>query len=194
MSHSWEAVERRAAKKARITAPGAGEFAESIGAGMGDVHVDDPDFGETAEDRRFDELVEVLGRRVSAGEARQLARDVMALDGRKDRDIAADVSAATGAVWGVSVEERLAGKFRGLFFEVKNAARPVLQLRVVLMALGWADERVDSMRKCAADYQLSTEAVSNMVAAVQARHQLPKSHFNKSDEMVATYRRSNARA
>lgn len=196
MSNSWEAVQRKAARKAQTTASAssAGEYAEAIGAfaGLNDVHVDSHDFGETAEERRFDVLTEVLAKKVPAALARQLARDVIACDGRAD--VAAVAGAVCDVVGGVSLEERIEGKFRALFFEAKNARLPVLQIRVIMMALGWADERVESMRRCADDYQMSPEAISNMVEAVQRRHLLPKSHFNKSATMVATYKKTNARA
>ena len=95
---------------------------------------------------------------------------------KRDAQAAAEAVEDTG---GVSMEERLLGRYRAMFFEIKNATRPVLHLRVVMMALGWADEKVESLRRCAADYALSPEGVRKMMAGVQQRHRLPPSQFNK---------------
>lgn len=162
VSNNYEAHERREVRKGLITADA--------------LHIDEHEFGETAEERRFDELVEMFAKKMLAAEARQLARDVLALDAKRDAQAAAEAVEDTG---GVSMEERLLGRYRAMFFEIKNATRPVLHLRVVMMALGWADEKVESLRRCAADYALSPEGVRKMMAGVQQRHRLPPSQFNK---------------
>ena len=99
MSYSWEAQERKAAQKGKSLNDGeAGDFAGAIGDGVGDLHIDDIDFGESEEDRRFDQLVEIMVKRVSPETARQLARDIVAIDSVNDRKVASEIQANAATV------------------------------------------------------------------------------------------------
>jgi flavorubredoxin len=193
MSNSWEAQERRIAARAQVERTGeAGEFAERIGQNVADVGIDvsevEVDVAVTAEEQMMDEMAERL-RAVGIGarEAANGARVVREFWMRRDRDAAGLAVNQPGA------EDKMAQKYRAIIYGIKNAKRAALQARVVLMALGWADEETESMRRCAGDYQLSVEQISNMVEAVQVANGLPKSKFNKSARDVATYKKTNNR-
>lgn len=192
MSTQWDAVERHKSavhpnsSEAGEFADRIGHFADEIGKQVGEV---DGDFGESAADARFDELVDVLSKRVIRAVAVKQADDIVAAEKRKDVRIAA---AAGDAVDGTSLEERLAQKYQRMMLEIYKAPLPKLEVRVTLMALGWAPES-ESMRECAAAYTLSAEQVSNMVEAKQAKHRLPQNHFNKSAQAKGVYQQTNGR-
>lgn len=161
----------------------AGEFSERIGIFDEDIGVFSGGIGQFAPDGIDSGPDKMMAAFASVGLRRETA-DVMweffeMIEARKL------ASAKEGA--------RLMAMFPAMLDEAMKAPLPRMQLRVLRMALGWADAGVESMRKCAEDYKYSQTQISNMVNAAQARYALPKNQFNKSEEAIAGYKQTNGK-
>lgn len=168
----------------------AGEFADCIGANLGEVEIGEIEVEVSIEDRRFDELVALAPKGVTGQSARQFVRNIMAADAKIDRGA---IGYAGGSLVSEAAREISSAVWREMLRDARDAKQPRLRLRVLLMALGWADESVESGRALARDYVLSPEQASNMLEEAQQKYRLPKNQFNKSAEATAKYKGTNGK-
>jgi hypothetical protein len=89
--------------------------------------------------------------------------------------------------------ERMESLVRVMLREIAGSDKPKLMARVNLIARGAREHRDESQRKLAAAWNLSPEAVSNMVEDAQKKYRFPKNDFNKSAEACERYRLTNPR-
>lgn len=83
--------------------------------------------------------------------------------------------------------------FPAMLADAVAAPLPRLHLRVLRIALGWADAQQESMRAVARDYQYSPEQISNLVEAIQTKYHLPRNQFNKSAAAIKRYAGTNGK-
>lgn len=83
--------------------------------------------------------------------------------------------------------------FPAMLAEAVAAPLPRMHLRILRVALGWADIEAESMRAIARDYQYSPEQISNLVEAIQVKYSLPPNQFNKSAAAIKRYAGTNGK-
>ncbi len=90
-------------------------------------------------------------------------------------------------------EARMTAMFPAMLIEAMKAPLPRLHLRVLRMAIGWADVSIESGRRVARDYSFSAEQISNLLESLQEKYRLPKNQFNKTAEATAGYKTTNGK-
>ncbi len=83
--------------------------------------------------------------------------------------------------------------FPAMLADAVAAPLPRMHLRILRVALGWADAQQESMRAIARDYQYSPEQISNLVEAIQVKYHLPHNQFNKSAAAIKRYAGTNGK-
>ncbi len=83
--------------------------------------------------------------------------------------------------------------FQAMLCDAVQAHLPRMHIRILRVALGWADPKEESMRRIARDYKYSPEQISNLVEDIQTKYNLPSNAFNKSAAAIKRYSRTNGR-
>lgn len=165
-----------------------GDFAERIGTFDDDIGIFTGGIGRfrVAEcDSGADKMLEAFG---SNGLSRPAAEAIWKFCERASNTQCTNQHASTTSAQGFYHP-----MFPAMLSDAVRAQLPRMHLRILRIALGWADAKEESMRGVARDYHYSPEQISNLVEDLQIKYNLPQNQFNKSGAALKRYAGTNGK-